>query len=85
MGAPVGASKSKDTHGKDRGKNGAREQALSPPLRSPYALTRRIKSAQRSRTGSVLSAVSGWQGDDYPRGAHVAVALQQIGILGAAE
>src|SRR5271165_6760756 len=43
----------------DQGKDGAREQALSPPLRSPYGLTRRIKSAQRSSTGSVLSAVSG--------------------------
>jgi DNA-binding beta-propeller fold protein YncE len=35
------------------------EHPLSPPLRSPHALTRRIKSAQRSSTGSVLSAGSG--------------------------
>ena len=36
-----------------------RRSTLSPPLRSPHALTRRIKSTQRSSTGSVLSAVSG--------------------------
>lgn len=60
------------------------EHPLSPPLRSPHALTRRIKSAQRSSTGSVLSAVSGSR-VTTTQGAHVAVALQQIGILGAAE
>ena len=69
----------------DRGKDGAREQALSPP----HSLSLRVDAADqvgpavehRQRLVGRLRR----QGDDYPSGAHIAVALQQIGILGAAE